>query len=85
MIDSGAEGLGGLNEERVAEMEVFKSFGIEAAHMLPNVPADHQCARVHGHSFEIELWVSGFVGGRSGWVIDRTAFPSPVPPGYGSV
>jgi 6-pyruvoyltetrahydropterin/6-carboxytetrahydropterin synthase len=51
-------------------MEVFKSFGIESAHMLPNVPADHQCARVHGHSFAIELWVSGFVGGRSGWVID---------------
>ncbi len=70
MIDSGVDGLGGLNEERVAEMEVFRSFGIEAAHMLPNVPPDHPCARVHGHSFLIELWVSGFVGGRSGWVID---------------
>ena len=71
MIDSGLEGTrGGLNEERGAEMEVFKSFSIEAAHQLANVPEDHQCARVHGHSFMIELWVSGFVGGRSGWVID---------------
>jgi 6-pyruvoyltetrahydropterin/6-carboxytetrahydropterin synthase len=71
VIDSGVEGTrGGLNEERVAEVEVFKSFSIEAAHQLPNVAADHQCARVHGHSFVIELWVSGFVGGRSGWVID---------------
>ncbi len=71
MIDSGAEGTrGGLNGERVAEVEVFKSFTIEAAHSLPNVPADHQCARVHGHSFDIELWVNGIVGGRSGWVID---------------
>ena len=71
MIDSGVDGTrGGLNEERGAEMEVFKSFTIEAAHQLPNVPDDHQCARVHGHSFAIELWVSGMVGSHSGWVID---------------
>lgn len=71
MIDAGLEGTrGGLNEDRGIEMEVFKSFTIEAAHQLPNVPEDHPCARVHGHSFVIELWVSGFVGGRSGWVLD---------------
>ena len=70
MIDSGPDATRGLNEERGAEMEVFKSFGIEAAHQLPNVPDTHPCARVHGHSFVIELWVSGFVGARSGWVID---------------
>jgi 6-pyruvoyltetrahydropterin/6-carboxytetrahydropterin synthase len=71
VIDTGVDGtLGGLNDERGAEMEVFKSFQIEAAHRLPHVPDDHQCARVHGHSFVIELWVSGIVGGRSGWVID---------------
>lgn len=71
MIDSGLDGTrGGINDERGAEMEVFKSFSIEAAHQLPNVPDEHPCARVHGHSFVIELCVSGMVGGRSGWVVD---------------
>ena len=61
---------GSLDEDGGAEMEVFRSFTIEAAHQLPNVPDAHPCARVHGHSFVIELWVRGTVGGRSGWVID---------------
>ena len=26
-----------------------------AAHFLPNVPAGHQCGRLHGHAFEVEL------------------------------
>lgn len=71
MIDSGVDGItGGKDDESGAEMELFKSFTIEAAHRLPNVPDSHPCARVHGHSFVIELWVSGTVGGRSGWVLD---------------
>jgi 6-pyruvoyltetrahydropterin/6-carboxytetrahydropterin synthase len=71
VIDSGVDGItGGSNDASGAEMKVFKSFRIEAAHQLPNVPENHPCARVHGHSFVIELWVSGTVGARSGWVID---------------
>jgi 6-pyruvoyltetrahydropterin/6-carboxytetrahydropterin synthase len=71
VIDSGVDGItGGQDDERGAELEVFKSFTIEAAHQLPNVAESHQCARVHGHSFVIEIWVSGVVGGRSGWVLD---------------
>ncbi|MGH8274655.1 MAG: 6-carboxytetrahydropterin synthase QueD [Gammaproteobacteria bacterium] len=59
-------------------MEVYKRFQIEAAHRLPNVPDEHKCARLHGHSFRIELVVSGPVGAQSGWVLDfadiETAF-----------
>jgi len=61
---------GNLSDDVGAEMEVFKSFTVEAAHRLPNVADTHPCARVHGHSFVIELWVGGVIGGRSGWVID---------------
>ena len=39
-------------------------------HRLPNVPAGHKCARMHGHSFRIEIHVSGEVGPESGWVMD---------------
>jgi len=51
-------------------MDVFRVFQIEAAHKLPHVPAGHKCARIHGHSFRIEIHVSGFVGEHSGWVMD---------------
>ena len=52
------------------EMEIFKEFTIEAAHWLPNVPEGHKCRRLHGHSFHIELHVSGPVDPHFGWVID---------------
>jgi 6-pyruvoyltetrahydropterin/6-carboxytetrahydropterin synthase len=51
-------------------MEIFKEFTIEAAHRLPNVPEGHKCSRLHGHSFKIEIYVSGDVGEDSGWVMD---------------
>jgi 6-pyruvoyltetrahydropterin/6-carboxytetrahydropterin synthase len=51
-------------------MEVFKAFGFEAAHRLPHVPDDHKCARLHGHSFRVEIHVEGDVGADTGWVID---------------
>jgi len=51
-------------------MEIFKAFTLESAHRLPNVPAGHKCARVHGHSFRIELHVCGPVDEQLGWVMD---------------
>jgi len=51
-------------------VEIFKSFTLESAHRLPNVPAGHKCARVHGHSFRVELHVSGPVDEHLGWVMD---------------
>lgn len=51
-------------------MDIFKVFTIEAAHRLPNVPAGHKCARLHGHSFRIEIRVAGPVDPTTGWVID---------------
>jgi 6-pyruvoyltetrahydropterin/6-carboxytetrahydropterin synthase len=51
-------------------MEIFKEFSFEAAHRLPNAPPDHKCARLHGHSFRVELHVSGPVGEKTGWILD---------------
>ena len=51
-------------------MDIFKVFTIEAAHRLPQVPAGHKCARLHGHSFRVEVHVAGPVGDHSGWVMD---------------
>lgn len=51
-------------------MQIFKVFTIEAAHRLPNVPAGHKCARLHGHSFRVEIHVEGEVDPVTGWVMD---------------
>lgn len=51
-------------------MEIFKTFTLESAHRLPNVPDGHKCGRVHGHSFRIEIHVCGALGDDSGWVLD---------------
>ena len=51
-------------------MEIFKEFKFEAAHRLPNLPPEHKCSRLHGHSFIVELHVEGPVNPEAGWVID---------------
>ena len=51
-------------------MVIFKEFRFEAAHLLPNVPEGHKCARLHGHSFVVGVYVEGPVGDESGWVMD---------------
>ena len=51
-------------------MEIYKEFHFEAAHRLPNVPAGHKCARLHGHSFQVRLSVSGEAAELAGWVMD---------------
>jgi len=59
-------------------MEIFKEFTFEAAHRLPYVPAEHKCARLHGHSFRVEIHIRGPENPRLGWVMDfsdlKTAF-----------
>lgn len=61
-------------------MEIFKEFGFEAAHRLPNVPAGHKCARLHGHSFRVEVHVRGPVDERMGWVMDFADVKAAVKP-----
>lgn len=51
-------------------MEIFKEFTFEAAHRLPHVPPGHKCARLHGHSFKVALYVSGTVVEPAGWIMD---------------
>lgn len=51
-------------------MRLYKEFTFEAAHRLPHVPAEHKCARLHGHSFRVTVEVEGPIDARYGWVID---------------
>ena len=51
-------------------MLIYREFGFEAAHRLPNVPEGHKCARLHGHSFRVRVSVVGAIGEETGWVMD---------------
>jgi 6-pyruvoyltetrahydropterin/6-carboxytetrahydropterin synthase len=52
------------------KVRLVRNLGFEAAHHLPKVPAGHKCARLHGHSFKIDLTVEGETNPETGWFID---------------
>jgi len=51
-------------------VRLVHEFRFEAAHLLPKVREGHKCARLHGHSFRIELTIAGPVDEETGWFID---------------
>jgi len=51
-------------------MEIYKEFSFDSAHQLPNVPAGHKCARLHGHTFNVRVQIRGPVDPQIGWVMD---------------
>ncbi len=62
-----------LAEHRLSgavQVELSREYRFEAAHQLPKVPAGHRCSRLHGHSYKIEILVSGPMDEDSGWLID---------------
>lgn len=61
-------------------MEIFKAVTFDAAHKLPNVPKGHQCGRLHGHTFRVEIHISGEADKKTGWVIDFADIKKAVKP-----
>ena len=61
-------------------MEIYKEFMFEAAHRLPHVPEGHKCARLHGHSFKVTVYVDGPLDSRLGWVMDFAGIKSAFQP-----
>jgi 6-pyruvoyltetrahydropterin/6-carboxytetrahydropterin synthase len=52
------------------KMELRKTYQFEAAHRLPRLPEGHKCRRLHGHSFSVEIAVTGECDPGPGWVMD---------------
>jgi 6-pyruvoyltetrahydropterin/6-carboxytetrahydropterin synthase len=61
-------------------VEIFREFTFEAAHRLPNVPVGHKCARLHGHSYRVEVHVTGDVDPATGWFMDFAELKSAFKP-----
>tara|TARA_R110002020_G_scaffold85315_1_gene210633 strand:+ start:1350 stop:1706 length:357 start_codon:yes stop_codon:yes gene_type:complete len=52
-------------------MDIFKEFRFEAAHRLPKTPQTlHKCRRLHGHSYRVEIHVTGTPDAQTGWIVD---------------
>ncbi len=47
----------GVDLDARQRAHVWRRYRFEAAHQLPNVPAGHQCGRMHGHGFDVILHV----------------------------
>jgi 6-pyruvoyltetrahydropterin/6-carboxytetrahydropterin synthase len=50
--------------------ELSRTLSFEAAHHLPRAPREHKCRRLHGHSFIVDVLVSGELRQPEGWVMD---------------
>jgi len=52
-------------------VEIYKEFKFEAAHRLTGVPPDHKCARLHGHSYRVRVYLrSDSLDPAVGWLMD---------------
>ncbi|MEM9024138.1 MAG: 6-carboxytetrahydropterin synthase QueD, partial [Bacteroidota bacterium] len=51
-------------------LEIYKSFTFDSAHFLPHVPDGHKCKNMHGHTYQITIYVSGPADEHLGWVMD---------------
>ena len=61
-------------------MIIFKQFTFDAAHSLPNVHEGHKCKRVHGHTYQLKVFVEGPLQQKLEWVMDFTDIKDVVRP-----
>jgi 6-pyruvoyltetrahydropterin/6-carboxytetrahydropterin synthase len=62
------------------KVELRKTFQFEAAHLLPHLPENHKCRRLHGHSFKAEITVAGECDPKLGWLMDYAEISSAFKP-----
>jgi len=49
---------------------LFREFTIEAGRYLPNLAPVHPCARMHGHTFVVQIHITGEIDEVKGWIMD---------------
>ncbi|MCI9867193.1 6-carboxytetrahydropterin synthase QueD [Rhizobium skierniewicense] len=49
---------------------ITKEFHFSASHQLKDLPADHQCARLHGHNYIVEVELAGEDLNQHGFIRD---------------
>jgi 6-pyruvoyltetrahydropterin/6-carboxytetrahydropterin synthase len=62
------------------EVELVRTFHFDAAHCLSGVPEGHECARLHGHGYRVDIHVTGEVDSGPGWLMDYRELKKVVQP-----
>ncbi|WP_041939200.1 MULTISPECIES: 6-carboxytetrahydropterin synthase [Frankia] len=50
--------------------EISKTFEFSASHRLSGLPADHKCARLHGHNYTVRVQLRGETLDPVGFLLD---------------
>jgi 6-pyruvoyltetrahydropterin/6-carboxytetrahydropterin synthase len=50
-------------------MRICKTFTFDAAHRLDRLPATHKCHNMHGHTYRVDIFISGHLD-ELGWIVD---------------
>lgn len=50
--------------------QISKTFSFSASHQLDRLPADHPCARLHGHNYQVEIILKYHGLNFAGFVLD---------------
>lgn len=61
-------------------MIIYKSFTFDSAHFLPNVPPQHKCRNIHGHTYHLTVYFEGEVTTPEGWILDFALIKNAVKP-----
>lgn len=51
-------------------MTVYRTFRFHSARHLPNLDDNHICKKMHGHTFNLTIHVTGDINRKNGFVID---------------
>jgi 6-pyruvoyltetrahydropterin/6-carboxytetrahydropterin synthase len=62
------------------QISLRRIFDFEAAQHLPSFPEGHKCRRMHGHSFQLEVVVTGTVDPKTGLFYDHGKIAAAVRP-----
>jgi 6-pyruvoyltetrahydropterin/6-carboxytetrahydropterin synthase len=62
------------------QAEIVKTFRFDAAHSLASAPEGHKCRRLHGHSYRVDVHVTGEIDPEQGWVMDFGVLKDAVAP-----
>ena len=60
-------------------MMIFKKFTFDSAHSLPNVPDGHKCKAVHGHTYQLTIYIENELVENLDWVMDFAVVLEAVP------
>ena len=54
---------------QIYTMEIYKEFSFDSAHFLTEVPEEHKCRQIHGHTYRLRVYIKGAIT-KQGWIMD---------------